>query len=117
VLGDYRREYLPATLGVIPDSWFERALQDAAWLSSFDVEAASPLRWVQGSRARQLLIHGTADTQVPLRHSVALSSLAGPLAELRTVPGATHYDLPADLLEREALAWFERWLPGGRTQR
>jgi dipeptidyl aminopeptidase/acylaminoacyl peptidase len=116
VLGDYRREYLPAMLSVIPDSWFERALWDAAWLTSCDLEAASPLRSVQGSRARQLLIHGTADTQVPLRHSVALSSVAGPLAELRTVPGAAHYDLPAELLEREALTWFERWLPRAACQ-
>jgi dipeptidyl aminopeptidase/acylaminoacyl peptidase len=110
VLVDYRKKYLPAALNALPERWFESALQAAARLAAFDLQAASPLHWVQQSRARQLLIHGTADTQVPLRHSVALSSLAGPLAELRSVPGAEHYDLPAELLEREALTWFERWL-------
>lgn len=110
VLGDYRAKYLPAALNVLPESWFEAALRDAAWLAAFDLEASSPLRWVQGSPARQLLIHGTADSQVPLRHSVALSSVAGTRAELRSIPGAEHYSLPHDVLEREALGWFQRWL-------
>ena len=110
VLVDYRKKYLPAALNALPDGWFEWALRDAAWLAAFDLESASPLRWVRQSQARQLLIHGTADTQVPLRHSLALSSLAGPRAELRSIAGAEHYDLPRDLLEHEALAWFERWL-------
>lgn len=110
VLGDYRKKYLPRALDLLPESWFEGALRDAAWLAAFDLESASPLHWVQRSRARQLLIHGTADTQVPLRHSVALSSVAGARAELRSIAGAEHYDLPRDVLEREALGWFERWL-------
>jgi dipeptidyl aminopeptidase/acylaminoacyl peptidase len=110
VLADYRQKYLPAALNTLPDSWFDSALQAAARLAAFDLQAASPLHWVRQSQARQLLIHGTADTQVPLRHSLALSRLAGPLAELRSVQGAEHYDLPAELLEREALGWFERWL-------
>lgn len=110
VLGDYREKYLPAALNALPESWFESALQDAARLAAFDLESTSPLHWVQRSRARQLLLHGTADTQVPLRHSVALSSVAGPRAELRSIPGAEHYDLPREVLEREALGWFERWL-------
>lgn len=111
VLVDYRKKYVPAAFDVLPDSWFERALRNAAWLAAFDLEDASPLHWVRQSRARQLLIHGTADSQVPLRHSLALSSLAGPLAELRSIPGAEHYDLPRGVLESEALAWFDRWLP------
>jgi dipeptidyl aminopeptidase/acylaminoacyl peptidase len=117
VLGDYRNKYLPAALNALPESWFEGALQDAAWLAAFDLEASAPLRWVQGSQARQLLIHGTADTQVPLRHSVALSSVAGARAELRSIPGAEHYSLPHDVLEREALGWFERWLAEAACRR
>lgn len=111
VLGDYREKYLPAALAALPDSWFDSALMDAARLASFDLQAASPLHWVQRSRAPQLLIHGTADTQVPLRHSLALASVASGRSELRSIAGAEHHDLPGDLLEREALAWFERWLP------
>jgi dipeptidyl aminopeptidase/acylaminoacyl peptidase len=110
VLADYRRKYLPVPLSYIPEGWFDAAVQDAAWLASFDPDTSSPLRWVRDSPAHQLLIHGTADPQVPLRHSVALSSLAGRRAELRPVPGAAHHDLPEPLLEREALAWFDRWL-------
>jgi pimeloyl-ACP methyl ester carboxylesterase len=110
VLGDYRRKYLPAPLDRIPDSWFDSALQEASWIASFDPDQASPLRSVSHSHAHQLLIHGTADTQVPLRHSVALSSVAGPLARLIPIRGAAHFDLPPSTLQREALDWFERWL-------
>jgi fermentation-respiration switch protein FrsA (DUF1100 family) len=68
------------------------------------------LHSIATSRAHQLLIHGTADTQVPLRHSLALASAAGPLAELLAIPGAAHDSLPSPLLRQRALVWFERWL-------
>src|SRR6185295_8449186 len=110
VVSDYRRQYLPAPLSAIPDSWFAEAVAEAGWLASFDPEQSSPLHALAESRAHLLLIHGSADTQVPLRHSVALSSAAGPLAELLTIPGAAHYSLPPLLLHQRALAWFGRWL-------
>jgi pimeloyl-ACP methyl ester carboxylesterase len=113
VVSDYRREYLPAPLNAIPDSWFAEAVTEAGWLASFDPDQSSPLHALAASRAHLLLIHGSADTQIPLRHSVALSSAAGPLAELLTIPGAAHYSLPPGLLHQRALGWFQRWLDGG----
>lgn len=117
VVSDYRHKYLPAALNLIPERWFDAAIDDAGWLAAFNPDQSSPLLAVGSSRAHQLLLHGTADTQVPLRHSLALSSLAGPRAELRTILGAEHYDLPRGVqVEHEALRWFERWLAPGRCR-
>ncbi|HWO08624.1 MAG TPA: alpha/beta fold hydrolase, partial [Polyangiaceae bacterium] len=116
VVSDYRLEYLPAASNVIPDSWFAQAVEEAGWLASFDPDRSSPLHAVERSRAHQLLIHGTADTQVPLRHSLALYGAAGPLAELLPIPGAAHHSLPAPVLHERALAWFERWLTPSACQ-
>jgi len=110
VVSDYRLKYLPAALNAIPDSWFAQAVAEAGWIASFDPDGSSPLHAIEHSRAHQLLIHGTADTQVPLRHSLALSGAAGPLVELLPIPGAAHDSLPAPVLHERALAWFERWL-------
>jgi pimeloyl-ACP methyl ester carboxylesterase len=117
VVVDYRHKYLPAALSLIPERWFDAAIDDAGWLAAFNPDQSSPLLAVSRSRAHQLLLHGTSDTQVPLRHSVALSSFAGPRAELRTIQGAEHYDLPRGAqVEHEALRWFERWLAPGHCR-
>jgi pimeloyl-ACP methyl ester carboxylesterase len=117
VVVDYRHKYLPAALNLVPERWFDAAIDDAGWLAAFNPDQSSPLLAVSRSRAHQLLLHGTADTQIPLRHSVALSSLAGRRAELRTIPGAEHYDLPRGAqVEHEALSWFERWLAPGHCR-
>jgi len=112
VVLDYRRKYLPGASRWIPDRWFDAALDDAGWIASFNPDQ-SPRQAVSRSRAHQLLLHGTEDTQVPLRHSLALSSLAGQRAEFRPIAGAAHDDLPEGVLEAEALSWFARWLAPG----
>ena len=117
VVMDYRHKYLPVASSLIPERWFDAAIDDAGWLAAFNPDQSAPLLAVSRSRAHQLLLHGTSDTQVPLRHSVALSSLAGPHAELRTILGAEHYDLPRGAqVEHEALHWFERWLNPGHCR-
>lgn len=110
VVADYRAEYLPAPLNLIPNRWFDLAIADASWLASFDPEQTAPLRTIVNSRAHQLLIHGTADSQVPLRHSLALFSVAGPLAELLEIPGASHHSLPSRAIHQRAVEWFGQWL-------
>jgi pimeloyl-ACP methyl ester carboxylesterase len=110
VMADYRHAYLPAPLNAIPSQWFDLAIDEASQLAAFDPDRSAPLRVIAHSRAHELLIHGTADTQIPLRHSVALASMAGPLAELWPVPGASHHLLPSPAIHQRALAWFARWL-------
>lgn len=70
-------------------------------------------RTVDQSSAALLLIHGTADTQVPLSHSQALFGAAKGNARLLTVAGAEHSAMPSDptgVVRRETLAWFDGWL-------
>ncbi|MEO8179930.1 MAG: alpha/beta fold hydrolase [Deltaproteobacteria bacterium] len=116
VVADYRREYLPTFLNAIPARWFDHAIDEASRLADFDPDRSAPLQQIAQSRAHELLIHGTADTQIPLRHSLALASRAGPLAELWAVPGASHHLLPSPVIHERALAWFERWLQPAPAQ-
>jgi dipeptidyl aminopeptidase/acylaminoacyl peptidase len=113
VIGDYRQKYLPRPLGFIPDGWFQGAIQSAAWWANFDPDESAPIRAVRRSKAATLLIHGSADTQVPLRHSQALLQAAGGNARLFVLPGAIHDVMsldPSGAVRREAVAWFDRWM-------
>jgi dipeptidyl aminopeptidase/acylaminoacyl peptidase len=95
---------------LLPRSWFEDAIDEAGVAASFDPDRSAPLNAVRRSAADLLLIHGTADTQVPLRHSQALVSAAAGRARLITVPGAEHASMPADatgVIRRETLSWFD----------
>jgi pimeloyl-ACP methyl ester carboxylesterase len=111
VVLDYRERYLPFPFRLLPDVWFEQAVNQASELGSFDPDMNAPVQLVARSRAQQLLIHGTSDTQVPLRHSRELARAAGSRATVLTVDGASHDDLPFRVLARAALSWYERWLP------
>ena len=113
VMGDYETKYLPGPLKLIPDAWFQGAVDEASRLGGFDPDADSPLRAVAHSSERVLLIHGTLDTQVPLRHSEQLAAAAGSRASLVTVTGGSHDSMPSDpsgVVRRETVAWFGRWL-------
>jgi pimeloyl-ACP methyl ester carboxylesterase len=113
VTADYERNYLPGPLRFVPDAWFQRAVDAAGARARFDPDRAAPARAVTRSTAPVLLVHGDADTQVPLRHSTAIAQAAGKRAELMEIPGATHADMPADrtgTIRRAAVEWFERWL-------
>jgi len=110
VVDDYRRKYLPEPLRWIPRAWFQAAIDEAGRIAAFDPDRSAPLNAVRASSADLLLIHGTADTQVPLRHSQALLGAARGNVRLVTVPGAEHGAMPADpsgLIRRETVAWFE----------
>jgi len=116
VVDDYRRKYLPGVLSVIPSAWFQGAVDEAGRIAQFDPDRIAPLRAVSRSSAALLLIHGTADTQVPLRHSQALFGAATGNARLVTVAGAEHAAMPGDstgVVRRETLAWFDQWLGSG----
>jgi pimeloyl-ACP methyl ester carboxylesterase len=110
---DYERKYLPSALQIVPDAWFQSAVDVAGERAEFDPDRAVPSERVRESSAHLLLVHGTADTQVPPRHSLAIAQAAGELAERLEIPHATHADMPADAtgaIRRATVAWFDRWL-------
>lgn len=112
VVADYRQKYLPWPVALIPERWFQGAVDHAAAWADFDPDRSAPIELVRHSTAVTLLIHGSADTQIPLRHSRALLKAAGDRAKLVVLPGATHDAMPSDAsgaIRREAVAWFDRW--------
>jgi dipeptidyl aminopeptidase/acylaminoacyl peptidase len=113
VVGDYRRKYLPRWAELAPDAWFRDAVDAAALVGHFDAERASPLSNIAHVRAPVLLMHGDADTQVPLAHSQRLLEASAGHARLEIVRGATHESLSrADLQSVRSLVirWFDESL-------
>jgi dipeptidyl aminopeptidase/acylaminoacyl peptidase len=113
VLADYRHKYLPAALELVPGWWFRSATRHAAALAGFDADTAGPRSVIGRSSASILLLHGDADTQVPLRHSRMLVTATHGRASLVVLTGATHETIPADTsgaIRRETVAWFDRVL-------
>jgi dipeptidyl aminopeptidase/acylaminoacyl peptidase len=113
VVGDYERKYLSGPLRLIPDAWFQGAVDQASRIGGFDPDAQSPMRAVRSSQEKVLLIHGALDTQVPVRHSLALAKAAGARAQLVTLPGGVHHEMLSDasgVVRKESIAWFDRWL-------
>jgi pimeloyl-ACP methyl ester carboxylesterase len=110
VIRDYRNNYLPAVASIVPDGWFQQAVDDAAWFIGFDPDASAPIRAIGSSTVPTLLIHGDADTQVPLRHSQTLARVANGRAKLVVLHGGTHDSMPVDatrVIRDEAVAWFD----------
>jgi fermentation-respiration switch protein FrsA (DUF1100 family) len=99
---------------VVPEAWFQSAVDTAALWAAFDPDTSAPVHTIAGGRVPTLLIHGDADTQVPLHHSQALLQASGGHAELTVVRGATHDAMPIDeahVIRDQVVAWFQTRLP------
>jgi hypothetical protein len=79
------------------------------WTKNVDLGLASPAAAVRGEKRPILLIHGTADSNIPISHSRGLKRL-NPAVELWEVPGAHHafciHAAPEEYKRRVA-AFFE----------
>lgn len=98
--------------------WFPRTLGAPArelalaWVDAVDhvnLARASPLAAIRQSQVPTLLIAGTADDNIPMRHSQQLARAGASRAELWIVNGAEHTGAasaaPAEF-ERRVTAWF-----------
>jgi alpha-beta hydrolase superfamily lysophospholipase len=75
-----------------------------------DLRKASPLGAVRGSRVPILLIHGTADTNIPPDHSRELAAANPGLVRLWEVPNAHHVSAVSEApeeFERRVIEWFQ----------
>jgi hypothetical protein len=75
------------------------------------LEHASPATALRSTSTPVLLIHGTADNNIPPAHSRRLSKIRPATTALWEVPGANHVDaLSADPANftRQVLDWFGR---------
>jgi uncharacterized protein len=88
----------------------------ARLLLGVDVEMAAPARTVREITAPLLLIHGEADSQIPLEHARQIYANADPVrTELWIVPGADHgqaHAIEGPRYEVRIRTFFERHLCG-----
>lgn len=83
---------------------------DAALRDHVNLADATPLRSIRASRVPTLLICGTADDNIPMRHSLELFRAGASHSELWIVEGAEHTgasDVNPQEFERRAVGWFE----------
>jgi uncharacterized protein len=74
-----------------------------------DLTQASPEETIAHSQVPVFLIHGAADSNIPLRHSVRIQS-RNPSVSLWEVPGADHcgaISAAPDEFEKRVTSWFE----------
>jgi uncharacterized protein len=74
-----------------------------------DLDEASPAKALAQTRVPVLLIHGTADVNIPPHHSQKLAQVANRSTELWLVPGAGHcgaWAVAPDQFPRRVLDWF-----------
>jgi len=99
--------------------WFgpllaETALLYARWRLELDLREASPLKAMGHINIPVLLIHGTADTHIPIEHSRLLAAANPARVELWAAAGITHTTClsqePAEF-ERRVVGWFGGAIP------
>jgi pimeloyl-ACP methyl ester carboxylesterase len=98
-------------LGRVP-SWpfVQGALLYAKSVYKLDFTQASPARAVRSTRVPILLIHGTADVNIPPEHSRILHALNPQSTELWEVPDAVHVSALSaqpQAYEEKVVEWFQ----------
>jgi uncharacterized protein len=109
----YARRMFPGVGALLPGSLIESAIARAGRTGGFDPDLASPADAIARTRAPVLLIHGSADEDIPPKHSEAIHARAPDHSEVVIVDGETHNTIAADrsgVLWERALAWFKREL-------
>lgn len=110
----YVRKFLPFD-GLISDDRLQRAVDGAGEIGRYDPDDADSVAAIARTRAAVLIIHGDADTNIPLAQGRALRDAAAGRCELVTVPGADHASIfkgetGRDSMRR-AIRWFDEHLP------
>lgn len=96
-------------LGFLPRRLIDQAVEEAGQIGHFQPSEASPLRAIQQTNARILLIHGTADWKIPASSSQQLHAAALHHSRLILVENAGHDSVMAAVQTKataEILAWF-----------
>src|SRR5262245_45769321 len=94
----------------LPRRLIDQAVEDAGQIGHFQPSEASPLRAIQETNARVLLIHGTADWKIPASSSQQLHAVAPHHSRLMLVEKAGHDSVMATIQTKataEILAWFD----------
>ncbi len=84
------------------------AFRFVEWRMGLRFKSFAPQSVIGRSRCPFLLIHGTKDTVIPLRHARRLAAAAGASARLWIIPGRNHSDPHLEPGMADALATFFR---------
>lgn len=111
---DYLRGALPGVGALVPKSLIDAYVRQGAEEAGFAPEQATPEQAIASVKAPTLLLHGEADTLIPVEHSVAIDRASGGKTRLITLPGRGHLSIWIDKEQetsRYARIWFDRYLP------
>jgi pimeloyl-ACP methyl ester carboxylesterase len=110
---DHVRRRVGPAWPMVPAGFVRCTVDAAGLMAGFDPEEARSASAITRTSAHVLVIHGTRDAIVPVRHALALWDAAPEHTELLILPGYDHASIAADpggAVQREAEAWFDRWL-------
>ncbi len=88
------------------------AFLDARVQYGIDLRKASPVNAVASTHVPVLLIHGTQDFNIPLRHCQAILKNRSGVMEFWQVPGAGHtgaFGQQPEEFEQRVTDWFSRY--------
>lgn len=100
---------------LIPRSEYKPAIARAGVIANFDPSAAAPRIALGNLKIHVLLIHGTADRNIPFSQAITNFRSANPnLTKLIPIEGADHKTIFQGTYGSEvseyAAAWFKKWL-------
>ena len=104
------------TLGLgwlVPDSVYQRAIDEAGERGGYQPDLSSALSAIQKTDARVLLVHGKSDLLVSYDHAVRMRNAARDRTKLVSLPFDGHTSVWLDRsgeIRRQTVEWFERWL-------
>lgn len=107
----YVRRALPWVWWTILPGTIDRAIDHAGAIADFNPDDASPAHAIAAMKTPVLLLHGTADRNIPPSHAHAIHAAAPDHCELTLIPAAGH-NLPhdpahLDEVARRSLDWLE----------
>ncbi len=92
----------------------ETAMLYARWRHGVDLRDASPIKVMHDINIPVLLVHGTADTHIPMEHSQLLAAANTTCTQLWSPKGCAHTAVlvqePKEF-EKRVLAWFGKTIP------
>lgn len=104
------------TLGLgwlLPDSYYQKAIDKAGQRGGYEPDMSSALTAIQETDARVLLIHGKSDMLVSHEHAVRMREAARERTKLVLLPFDGHTSVWLDRkgeIRRHSAEWFDRWL-------
>jgi pimeloyl-ACP methyl ester carboxylesterase len=113
----FGRHVLRGASAFFTDSQVNAIADAVAGMADLDLDAAKPLDAIQKTKAPVLLIHGEADTIIPVEASEKLHAAAPDRTELLKIPRRGHLDLCFDVrgeLQAATREWLEKHLNAER---